>query len=291
MIVAPLSRTDYLFLLSVLLCACSLVVPRGGGRRGSVGWVLAVAGWSVFGLLWVVWAGQFLAKSRFFLGGIALCAGVLSAYAVRLSATDTEPAVRATAMVVVMGVVFSSYQYLVPVRRTLLEYLAVQTAGFVNALGYDVLVTTSAAGFQTKLVFPATNAFYTFTSTCSGIGAIAFFLALVVGVDPPRHQAVAGALLVPVTVVVLNLVRTTFVAVALAAGWFSDGVWLLAPASGATASYAIAETILGQTFVVVASGISYLVLATLVTEIDDFTHALVDRLHTDYRHVAESMTT
>lgn len=160
----------------------------------------------------------------------------------------------------------------IPAPRTVLIRLVTgQTYWLIDSLGYDPTLVTGDMGLLNtfKFVTPGGHVLlFSLVLACTGLGSISIFAGLIAAVDAPFSRKLrAFAVSVPI-IYLLNLARTTFIAIVFGKQymqWFVDEVLLLFGASDPyKVPFFLSDRVISQSLSVVALvAITYLVVREL----------------------------
>ncbi|WP_276272197.1 archaeosortase A [Haloarcula litorea] len=263
-------------------------------RRYDEAWArgVAVAGWGLFGLFWLVLFPHFTFTQKSLIEGVGGLAAVpLSLYAGYLLWHGRDSIFVLTRAVGLMGIVYVPFIAIGPLRQWLVELVTAQTAFLMSLLGVDPLVV---GGFShdglriTGKVYPYESTFwferedgpitYNILLACTGMGSISIFAGGILAVSAPwRRKLRALAITVPV-IYGLNLLRNVFIAVSFGQQrmQFFEGtiMTLFGLTDPRMVSYYLADRILAQTGSVV---VLVLITWALARELPELT-VLVEEL-------------
>jgi archaeosortase A (PGF-CTERM-specific) len=266
---------DVAMLVSLFfLCAGLLGTARGDADLERTGGALA------FALLAALGAAVAVGKladgtTAVFLGLVTLGGVGYAVVAGRLLLRGWKRSGQLLAVTATAITVLLIYEVQPALQTRLLEGLTAVIATAVRLVGYEAVVTAGANGDATRLVF-GNGTFLQMAPACSGIGALALFAALVAGARTSYRKRLLGLLVVVVAVYGLNLLRLSFTGLALAGNWFG-ALGGGGPTSVQT-SYLVAEIVVGQTFVVAASVVSFFILSRWIPDMREFVRDLFDTL-------------
>jgi archaeosortase A (PGF-CTERM-specific) len=146
------------------------------------------------------------------------------------------------------------------------EWYARRTVTALGQLGARSTVGLAPGGHSTVVLLD--NGFrLTIVRECNGIYAGALFTAIVVGARASVRRKLGGIAFALGAVFLVNQFRMIFVGLAIANDWFGP---LLTDGNTVQMSYYVAELGVGQTLVVVAIVIGFLVLDRWIPDILDF---------------------
>lgn len=182
-----------------------------------------------------------------------------------------------TSAVGLMGVMYLSVQTIEPVERFVIETVTRHTELAINAVGYNpeiVRDTTYYQGYRNIFLFEYTDGAtihrirFRIRLACTGLGSIAIFTGLVGALDESVTKRLSLLGVVIPIIYVLNIARTTFIALAFGNQWFHyfPDVMLTAfsQSDPYVVSYLIADKIISQLLaVVVLLGFAFLTLRTM----------------------------
>ena len=248
---------------------------------------IAVGGWGLFGLFWLVLVPHFVFEIGSIVEGLGSIAAVpMSLYAGYRLWNGRDSLFVLTRAVGLMGLLYLPFVYVpfiesIPPRKWLVETVADQTAFLMSLLGFEPTVVggLSHGGFpiagkeypdESTFVFEGNTApiRYTIVTACTGIGSMSIIAGGVLAVSAPtKRKARALAIALPV-IYVLNLFRNVFIAVMFGhqrMQFFVDPLMsLLGTDDPQYVSYFIADRLLaqfGSVFAMIA--ITWLVVKTL----------------------------
>lgn len=193
---------------------------------------VAVGGWVLFGLFWLVLVPHFVFEIGSIVEGLGSIAAVpMSLYAGYRLWNGRDSLFVLTRAVGLMGLIYLPFVYVpgiesIPPRKWLVETVAGQTAFIMSVLGFEPTLVDGMAhnGFPiTGKNYPDRSTFvfegntapirYTIITACTGIGSMSIIAGGVLAVSAPlRRKAKALAIALPI-IYVLNLVRNVFIAV------------------------------------------------------------------------------
>ena len=287
----PVSPVDALFLAAVALLVGATVGLLVGRHR--VATRVGVPAWALFTVFWVTVAVGYLLDARYFLGSIGVVTVVVSGYAGVLLARGRREGERVTVAFTVMGLLFVPYEWVEPIHRLAIDAVAAGTALGLRAVGFSPILLSGPDGYTNVVAFPGMPLSHSIgiVSACSGISAIALFVGLIAATDAsPRRRLVAGAGIAAL-VYALNLIRTTFVAGALAGEWFGFAAGPVDAVYGVTSpplvSYYVAEYVIAQVLVVVVLLGVYAAFVRCFPELQDLVEGLIGAFRTDVRRLAQ----
>lgn len=261
---------------------------------------VAVAGWALFGVFWLVLLPHFALTQKSFIEGIGSLAAVpLSLYTGYLLWHGRDSLFVLTRAIGLMGVVYVPFLTIGPLRQALVEVVTDQTAFLISAVGVEPTVVTGVQqnGAITYDGYTILEKRYPYESTfwfetgdrpisynillaCTGIGSIAIFAGGILAVSAPWRRRLRALAMTVSLIYVLNLFRNVFIAIS-----FGDQRMQLAPdlvmslfglSDPRMVSYYVADRILAQTgSVVVLVGLTWL----LVRELPELTVIVEDLLY------------
>lgn len=279
---------DVIFLAAV----AGFVIASGSRRVGTwrYGPAITAAAWLLFGGFWTAAGVDYLATGRSFLGVVSVVAAGVAVYGGSLVARHRQVGWRLTRAFAVMGLLFVPFQFLLPVYGAGLSLVAGHTGALLSALGFSPVFAHGAGGAANLVLFegrPPTHGIR-IVSACTGISGIALFVGLIAATDAPVRRRLVACLPVGVAIYVLNLVRTAFVAGALAGRWFADvGTWVFGAADPALASYYVAEYVIAQALVVLVLLGVYLAVSRWLPELGSFVGGIVSSLERDMQPIVQ----
>lgn len=220
---APLS---WLVVLSFLAAAVVEQWHREAARR------VAVAGWALFGLFWLVLIPHFIFEIGSIVEGVGSIAAVpMSFYAGYRLWNGRDSLFVLTRAVGLMGLIYLPFVYVpfvesIPPRQWLVEVVAQQTAYLMSLLGFEPTIVDGLVhnGYpigdkqypdESTFVFEGNSApiRYTIVTACTGIGSISIIAGGILAVSAPMKRKLrALAIAVPI-IYGLNLIRNVFIAV------------------------------------------------------------------------------
>lgn len=237
-----------------------------GRVSGFVGFLLLCLMWTLYGVGYIL---QSLTATFLLLvsvGGFLVCA-----HAARLTYTEwdrTMQLINITTLVLALSVPFQIFPDL---ELSLQEYFTLQTVSILEFFGYQPWIS-QYDGAMIQINFD-NGGHLIVAPECVGVGAVALFAGLVLGVDTSLSKKLGGFLLVVSTVYVLNTLRMIFVGKAMGANWFGRH---LDTADPLQMNYYIAEVLIGQTFVIIASLIGLYFLSKWIPDLSDFLAEFID---------------
>ncbi|MFC7028437.1 archaeosortase A [Halomicroarcula sp. GCM10025324] len=254
---------------------------------------VAVAGWGLFALFWLVLIPHFVFTQKSLVEGLGSVAAVpLSAYTAYLLWNGRDSLFVLTRAVGLMGIIYVPAVTVDPIRQWLVELVTDQTAFLLGLVGVDPLVvdglTHDGIRIATKK-YPYESTFwfeheegpitYNILLACTGLGSIAIFAGGILAVKAPWGRKLKALVVTSAVIYVLNLVRNVFIAVSFGLQqmqWFVDPMMtLFGLTDPRMVSYYIADRILAQVgSVVVLVGITWL----LVRELPEITVLVEDLL-------------
>jgi archaeosortase A (PGF-CTERM-specific) len=251
-----------------------LLALFGGGvlaerRYPDVARYVVGAAWGLFAAFWLLLAPFFFAVQNSLLEALLALVGVPAClYAGYLIVDGRDSLFVLSRAVAVMGLIYLPAETITPVRRILVEHVAVQTHLLMNALGYDPAFRAIGPGRPAYEGFFAAFHFetpdpthggivYNIVMACTALGSMAIFGGCIAAVRAPwRRKLAALGISIPV-IYVLNIVRTTFIGIAFGRQWF-DGWYtphvmrLFGESDPYMVSHIIAEGIISQLLSVLA---------------------------------------
>jgi len=254
---------------------------------------VAVVGWGLFGVFWLVLVPHFALTQKSLIEGVGSLAAVpLSVYAGYLLWHGRDSLFVLTRAIGLMGVVYVPFITIDPLRQAIVESVTDQTAFLMSLIGLDPLVvdgftyngieiTEKQYAYESTFWFEGNSRpiTYNILLACTGMGSISIFAGGILAVEAPwRRRLHALAITVPV-IYVLNLFRNVFIAVSFGQQRMQilpDLVMTLFGLSDPQmVSYYVADRILAQTGSVVV-----LVIITwfLVRELPEITILVEDLL-------------
>jgi len=254
---------------------------------------VAVVGWGLFGVFWLVLVPHFALTQKSLIEGVGSLAAVpLSVYAGYLLWHGRDSLFVLTRAIGLMGVVYVPFITIDPLRQAIVESVTDQTAFLMSLIGLDPLVvdgftyngieiTEKQYAYESTFWFEGNSRpiTYNILLACTGMGSISIFAGGILAVEAPwRRRLHALAITVPV-IYVLNLFRNVFIAVSFGQQRMQilpDLVMTLFGLSDPQmVSYYVADRILAQTGSVVV-----LVIITwfLVRELPEITVLVEDLL-------------
>lgn len=257
---APLS---WMVVLAFLTAATVERWDREMARR------LAVAGWGLFGLFWLVLIPHFIFEIGSIVEGLGSIAAVpMSLYAGYRLWNGRDSLFVLTRAVGLMGLIYLPFVYVpfvesIPPRKWLVETVAHQTAFLMSLLGFEPTLVDGLVhnGYpigdkqypdKSTFVFEGNTApiRYTIVTACTGIGSISIIAGGVLAVSAPLTRKLrALAVAVPI-IYVLNLFRNVFIAIMFGhqrMQWFEGPIMgLLGTDDPQVVSYFIADRLLAQ---------------------------------------------
>jgi len=267
----------------LLVASCALLVMGAvSNRDGQVlslpvdtRWI-AVAGFGLLAVLWTGLAVKYLSESAtsVFLAAVSVAALALSLQAIRLVVTGWKRSIQLTTTVAAILTIALPFELYPKLRIGVRETLAQQVATVASWLGTDPVITETASGVTTRIVFQ-NGGYLVVTPECTGIGAVALFAGLVMGTKTTPRRKLGGLALVLSVVYALNMIRMVFVSLAMANNWFAP---LLGKPESLQTTYYVAEIALGQTFVIIASVAGFLVLSRLLPDMRGFVQDVVSSM-------------
>ncbi|MBV0924542.1 archaeosortase A [Halomicroarcula limicola] len=255
---------------------------------------VAVAGWGLFGLFWLVLIPHFTLTQKSLVEGVGSLAAVpLSLYAGYLLWNGRDSLFALTRAVGVMGIVYVPFLTIGPLRQWLVEVVTDQTAFLMSLTGIDPLVVDGYSHNGIEIAtkqYPYESTFwfdheagpitYNILLACTGMGSISIFAGGILAVDAPWRRKLRALALTVSLIYVLNLFRNVFIAIMFGQQrmqWFEGTIMSLFGLSDPRmVSYYIADRMLAQFGSVVA-----LVVITwfLVRELPEITVLVEDLLY------------
>jgi archaeosortase A (PGF-CTERM-specific) len=285
-LIRAFAAIDALFLATMGSLLAAAVSYRLRDAR-AVARPLAVLGWALATVFWVLTTSNYLATGRSFLGLVGLVTVVVAGYTTTLVARDRQPGVDLTVAFAVMAICFLPFQFVEPIHRFVLDTVAGHTAWVLSLAGFAPLVGAGPAGYANVIYFagqPATHSIR-IVSACTGISAIALFAGLVVATRADPRRRIATAVAVGALIYALNIARAVFVAGALAGRWFAFATGPAGAVFGTTdpalVSYYVAEYLLAQVLVVVVLLWVYARLADRLPELQSLVDGFLSAAATD----------
>jgi len=251
-------------------------------RRQELGKRILVGGWGLFALFWLQLVPHFIFVQKSFVEGIgSLLAVPLSVYAGYLLYDGRSSLVTLSRSVSWMGLLYLPFETIpaitiagasVPAPRTvLIRVVTGQTRWLIELLGYQPTLVPGDSGVLNtfKFVTPEGHVIlFSLILACTGLGSISIFAGLITAVDAHwRRKLRALAVAVPI-IYVLNLARTTFIALVFGKQymhWFVDEVlFLFGDTDPYKVSFYLSDRVVSQSLSVVALvAVTYLVLRQL----------------------------
>lgn len=277
----------YLLLAGLALLGVGSVLHRGdrGQRRRAI----LTSGWIVLGGFWAAVGVGRIAEARPFLGVTALLTACICVYVGSLSYRSRDVADRFSEAFLAMGAIYVPFQYLEPVYRTLVEFVAATTNVGLWTLGYYASVTYGFEGNRNVITVASSPSqdpiTFGIASACTGISAMALFVGLVYASDAPWKRRAGGIVFFGSLIFVLNIVRNVFTIVAYREHTFA----FLASTPVADAfqtdtqllSYYVAEQVVSPVYISVGALLGYWLLVVVYPSIGSTVDALVDSLRSD----------
>jgi archaeosortase A (PGF-CTERM-specific) len=274
------------------------------GRDERLARRLSAAAWVGFAGFWLVLAPHFvLAKFSYIEGVLAVAAVPACLLAARRLLGGADRLLVLSRAVAAMGLVYLPFVASQPLNAAGIELTTRQVEWVINVLGRDPAVIgcdPNAPAAQCSGDYPVRNTFvfydpsidhrYTMTvlAACTGMGSISILVGLIAAADAPfRRKALAGVLVVPV-VYVLNVIRLTFITLALGEQWFAGvHTGLVTQVFGVTdprkASFLIADKVIAQSLTVIVLVLLVLgILRVLPEVVESVEAALFAVTGTDY---------
>lgn len=269
-------------------------------RRDIARSALAFA-WGLFAVFWLQLVPHFAFVQKSYIEGIgSLLAVPLCGYAGYLLYDGRDSLVTLSRSVAWMGLIYLPFETIpaltvagttIPAPRTvLIRIVTGQTYWLIDLLGHEPTLVTGESGILNTFKFVTPDGhiilFYLILA-CTGLGSISIFVGLIAAVDAPIGRKLrALAIAVPV-IYVLNLARTTFIALAFGKQqmqWFVDEVLFLFGGSDPyRVSFYLSDRVISQSLSVVALvGVTYLVvrqLPELLGVVEDILFVMTRREH------------
>ncbi|MFC7136074.1 archaeosortase A [Halobaculum litoreum] len=244
--------------------------------------VLAVAGWGLFALFWLLLFPHFAFTQQSYVEGVLSLAAVPAClYAGWLLWGGRDSLYVLSRAVAAMGVVYFPFETVEPLKRTLILVVTGQTGWLMARFGYEPALTEGPIlGYQNAYVFTTPEGhrlLFEIVLACTGLGSMAIFVGLIAAVRAPLGRKLRGlAVSIPI-IWLLNVLRTTFIGITFGNQYlqlFVDEVLFLFGSSDPyMVSFFLSDRVISQVLAVVALvGITYLVvrqLPELVTVIED----------------------
>jgi archaeosortase A (PGF-CTERM-specific) len=258
---------------------------RAGARPATVG------AWAVFAFFWAALVPHFAFEQKSFVEGILSLAAVpASLYVGWLLHSGRDSLFVLSTAVAVMGAVYLPFETIPAVtlagrslpspRYVLISHTTAQTQWAMELLGYSPTLVEGDRGYLNTFKFVTDGGhviLFSIILACTGLGSIAIFVGLIAAVDAPFSRKLrAFAVAVPI-IYVLNIMRTTFIAVMFGKQymqWFVDEVlFLFGGTDPYKVSFYLSDRVISQVLAVVALvGITFLVireLPELLTVVED----------------------
>ena len=226
--------------------------------------------WIVFGAFWLLLIPRFALAMKSpietVLSALAVPACLYAGY---LLWQGRESLLTLSQAVAIMGVLYLPFTSIEVLGRTLIETVARQSHGMIQAAGFDAaLVTEPESGYRSMLVFTDSTGHQYVTHIvlqCTGIGSMSIFAGLIAAIDASTVRKVQALLTAVVVIYILNLVRNVFIAVAFGQQWFQVFIDPVMMVTGFTdpglVSFFIADRVISQSLSVVALvGITLLIV-------------------------------
>ena len=236
---------------------------------GSVAWVL-------FGVFWLTMAPYFYYDAQSPLQTILSLAGLpLCVYTGYLLYGGRDSLLTLTRAVGLMGIIYLPFTTIEPLRRWLIETVAIQSHMGMELLGYSPGIEQAQEGasnnYQSRFAFEGYSTYIVLA--CTGIGSISIFGGLIAAIRAPLRRKVAAFAVAVGVIWILNLARNVFVGLASPLGWFDYGVFNTITATlageGMRTSFFVSHHLISQTLSIVALvGITLLVVR-IVPELFD----------------------
>lgn len=262
-------------------------------RRRALGKRILVGGWGLFALFWLQLVPHFAFVQKSFIEGIgSLLAVPLCVYAGYLLYDGRDSLVTLSRSVSWMGLLYLPFETIpafavagttIPAPRTvLIRVVTVQTRWLIEFLGYQPTLVPGDSGVLNtfKFVTPEGHVIlFSLILACTGLGSISIFAGLIAAVDAPwRRKLKALAVAVPI-IYVLNLARTTFIALVFGKQymhWFVNEVlFLFGGTDPYKVSFYLSDRVVSQSLSVVALvAVTYLVVRQLPELLDVVEDAL-----------------
>ncbi|WP_338739617.1 archaeosortase A [Haloplanus salilacus] len=275
---------------------------RAGARGATVG------AWVAFALFWAALVPHFAFEQKSFVEGfLSLAAVPASLYVGWLLHSGRDSLFVLSTAVAVMGVVYLPFETIPAVtvaglslpspRYVLISHTTAQTQWAMDLLGYSPTLVEGDQGYLNTFKFVTEGGhviLFSIILACTGLGSIAIFVGLIAAVDAPLSRKLrALAVAVPI-IYVLNIMRTTFIAVMFGKQymqWFVDEVlFLFGGTDPYKVSFYLSDRVISQVLAVVALiGITFLVireLPELLTIVEDVLY-IVTREEYDLREALD----
>jgi archaeosortase A (PGF-CTERM-specific) len=254
---------------------------------------VAVAGWVLFGLFWLILSPHFILTQKSIVEGIGSVVAVpLSIYAGYLLWNGRDSLFVFSRAIGLMGLIYVPFLTIGPLRQAIVEIVTDQTAFVLSAVGANPEVVSGLTHNGITIPekqYPYESTFwfdheagpitYTILLACTGMGSIAIFGGAILAVNAPLRRRVRVLAATVSVIYVLNLVRNVFIAVSFGQQRMQWGTELVMSLFGTTdprmVSYYLSDRILAQTgSVIVLVGITWL----LVRELPEITVLVEDLL-------------
>lgn len=207
-------------------------------------------GWISLALLWVVMAPYFYFEARSPIQTVLVSLAIpLSLWAGVVRWRGRDQLFVFSKVVTISGLIYLIAYTIEPIRRWLIETVAVHTHWLMGLFGHTPgLAPGPDAGYLSLFAFDAHTTYI--VMACTGIGSISIFAGAIFSVEGSLTQRLGATLLIAGLIYALNLVRNVFVGLATPLGWFSFEPFLsiasLFGVEATRASFFVSHTLIAQ---------------------------------------------
>lgn len=212
--------------------------------------VFSTGGWVALALLWVAMVPYFAIEARSPIQTVLVAVAVpASLYAGLLRWRGRDGLYVIGKAAAIAGLIYLPAHTIEPVRRWLIETVAVHTHWLMELVGRDPgIVVGPEAGYMSQFAFDGHTTYIVLA--CTGIGSIAIFGGAILAVGGPLGRRLGATALIAAIIYLLNLVRNVFVGLATPEGWFDADILVsLAGIFGVEAyraSFFVSHTLIAQ---------------------------------------------
>jgi archaeosortase A (PGF-CTERM-specific) len=243
--------TDPLAWFVLGLFASAVIVER---HNRPVGRHVGVAAWTAFAGFWLALLPHFVFTETSIVKAVGSAVAVPACLLVGYHLyRDRDSLFFPTRSIAIMGLIYLSASTISWLYGPLIETTTRQTVFIIEGFGYQPTVLASEEGLRNLILFSTDREQHAtlIVFACTGLGSMSIFAGLILAVDAPfRRKLRALAISIPV-IWALNLVRTSFIAMAHGKQWF-QGVaeqWvflLFATSDPSRVSYLLADRVISQ---------------------------------------------